>query len=355
MSLRVRSTLALCTAAVLVSLGSGAASAADDPAPLVDPCLLSATAPECAGGGQPAQETPPTGTTEDADGTQEPAQDPADPSEEPAGTAPLTDGLADAGLGEQSPGAVGEAGSGDAGTGDAGSEGAGSEGAGSEGAGSEESAEESAEDEGEQPPATEEDAPDIEGALDCLAAVGEDFVTEFLAQLEAVEPGLAEELAGIGSLEELVAALDGGDLQVSGETLTAVVDEAIAQLEAGSEEFRACLEELIPVEPPTGGNPPPAQPVTNPAPQQPQYANCDDARAKGAAPVHAGQPGYGPHLDSDHDGVGCEQETAAVSYTHPTAAPQLAYTGFDVWPFAGAGAAMLVLGSALVAGARRSS
>lgn len=36
------------------------------------------------------------------------------------------------------------------------------------------------------------------------------------------------------------------------------------------------------------------------------YANCDAARAAGAAPVHRGDPGYAPHLDRDGDGVGCE-------------------------------------------------
>ena len=36
------------------------------------------------------------------------------------------------------------------------------------------------------------------------------------------------------------------------------------------------------------------------------YANCAAARAAGAAPVRRGEPGYGPHLDRDNDGVGCE-------------------------------------------------
>lgn len=36
------------------------------------------------------------------------------------------------------------------------------------------------------------------------------------------------------------------------------------------------------------------------------YANCAAARAAGAAPVHADEPGYGRHLDRDGDGVGCE-------------------------------------------------
>lgn len=36
------------------------------------------------------------------------------------------------------------------------------------------------------------------------------------------------------------------------------------------------------------------------------FRNCTAARAAGAAPVHAGDPGYGPHLDRDGDGIGCE-------------------------------------------------
>ena len=36
------------------------------------------------------------------------------------------------------------------------------------------------------------------------------------------------------------------------------------------------------------------------------YRNCSEARAAGAAPVRRGEPGYGPHLDRDNDGVGCE-------------------------------------------------
>jgi hypothetical protein len=36
------------------------------------------------------------------------------------------------------------------------------------------------------------------------------------------------------------------------------------------------------------------------------FRNCDEARAHGAAPVRRGDPGYGPHLDRDNDGVGCE-------------------------------------------------
>ena len=37
-----------------------------------------------------------------------------------------------------------------------------------------------------------------------------------------------------------------------------------------------------------------------------EYANCTEARAAGAAPVRAGDPGYSRKLDRDGDGVGCE-------------------------------------------------
>jgi hypothetical protein len=36
------------------------------------------------------------------------------------------------------------------------------------------------------------------------------------------------------------------------------------------------------------------------------YENCDAVRAAGAAPIHAGDPGYSRKLDRDGDGVGCE-------------------------------------------------
>jgi len=36
------------------------------------------------------------------------------------------------------------------------------------------------------------------------------------------------------------------------------------------------------------------------------YRNCREARAAGAAPLYRGQPGYGPHMDGDNDGIACE-------------------------------------------------
>jgi excalibur calcium-binding domain-containing protein len=36
------------------------------------------------------------------------------------------------------------------------------------------------------------------------------------------------------------------------------------------------------------------------------YGNCSQAKAAGAAPLYAGQPGYAKKLDRDGDGVACE-------------------------------------------------
>lgn len=47
-------------------------------------------------------------------------------------------------------------------------------------------------------------------------------------------------------------------------------------------------------------------PAPAPAPVSTYYKNCSAARAAGAAPVYAGSPGYGKHLDRDGDGIGCE-------------------------------------------------
>jgi hypothetical protein len=58
----------------------------------------------------------------------------------------------------------------------------------------------------------------------------------------------------------------------------------------------------------------PVAPAEIPAPPAPApaggddvyFANCAAARAAGAAPLYAGQPGYRPRMDGDNDGVACE-------------------------------------------------
>lgn len=36
------------------------------------------------------------------------------------------------------------------------------------------------------------------------------------------------------------------------------------------------------------------------------YRNCNAARAAGAAPIYAGEPGYREGMDGDSDGIACE-------------------------------------------------
>ncbi|MBO7940969.1 excalibur calcium-binding domain-containing protein [Streptomyces sp. S9] len=48
------------------------------------------------------------------------------------------------------------------------------------------------------------------------------------------------------------------------------------------------------------------RPPRTPALSDVYYENRDEARAAGVAPLHRGEPGYGPHLDRDGDGVACE-------------------------------------------------
>ncbi|MFI9585116.1 excalibur calcium-binding domain-containing protein [Streptomyces sp. NPDC052236] len=57
--------------------------------------------------------------------------------------------------------------------------------------------------------------------------------------------------------------------------------------------------------------PPPPAPKPKPTPAKPKvsYGNCTAVRAAGAAPIRSGQPGYGPHLDRDGDGIGCESSS----------------------------------------------
>lgn len=52
--------------------------------------------------------------------------------------------------------------------------------------------------------------------------------------------------------------------------------------------------------------PAPAPVAPAPAPAAAYYANCAAAKAAGAAPLYAGQPGYSTALDRDKDGVACE-------------------------------------------------
>lgn len=78
-------------------------------------------------------------------------------------------------------------------------------------------------------------------------------------------------------------------------------------------------------------NPPPTTTPNQPQPpvSDPVWAweNCPTAFANGVANIPAGTPGYGTHLDSDLDGIGCEangEDTGGVipPYLVPPTQPQ---------------------------------
>ena len=41
-------------------------------------------------------------------------------------------------------------------------------------------------------------------------------------------------------------------------------------------------------------------------PQGAYYSGCNEARAKGVAPIYSDEPGYRPEMDGDADGIACE-------------------------------------------------
>lgn len=172
-----------------------------------------------------------------------------------------------------------------------------------------------------------------------------------LAELFGLEecpepPASCEEFADLLGLDncEQIPCLDTSQLPDDAEAGLAPLLDALEQIGV-----KAC-----PPKPVTGGgnngggNPPPTQPAG-----QPYYENCDDARAQGKAPVYASDPGYRAGLDSDDDGIGCE-ETAVVTPVSNQSAGRLAYTGIDLELWLRAAAILLSSGTLfLLAGRRR--
>lgn len=185
----------------------------------------------------------------------------------------------------------------------------------------------------------------LAGLVDQLCAAAEADplagLQELLEGLLAQLPSLTDPAAGCGALIDAIEQ-GGAALGVDPTPLTGLIEQLCS--------FIPGEAPAVPTETPKPQ--PQPQPAAQPAVQ---YANCDDARAKGAAPVYAGQPGYRPALDSDNDGIGCEVDTAAapVAYTTPTGTGRLAYTGAEPKPYLAAGAAALGLGGLLQFAGRR--
>jgi hypothetical protein len=95
--------------------------------------------------------------------------------------------------------------------------------------------------------------------------------------------------------------------------VTKAEHEAIAKILSTCTDEPAVTSDFAPVVPPVPNTEPPSAPAPTPAPAPSpapaptvNYANCTEVRASGAAPIRAGDPGYGRELDRDGDGVACE-------------------------------------------------
>jgi len=129
------------------------------------------------------------------------------------------------------------------------------------------------------------------------------------AEKAAAEKAAAEKAAAKKAAAEAAAAAKAAADKAAADK--AAADKAAAdrlaaeQAAARQAEAAARAAEQVPAPAPAPAAPAPA-PAPVPAAPVAAFANCAAARAAGAAPVYAGTPGYGTHLDRDRDGVGCE-------------------------------------------------
>jgi septal ring factor EnvC (AmiA/AmiB activator) len=98
------------------------------------------------------------------------------------------------------------------------------------------------------------------------------------------------------------------DLQASQKRVSDLETELAAARKAAAEAESKAAAAVAPVAP-APAEPAPAAPAAEPEPavQDAYYANCAEARAAGAAPIRAGEPGYRKGLDRDGDGVACDK------------------------------------------------
>lgn len=116
------------------------------------------------------------------------------------------------------------------------------------------------------------------------------------AALESVALGkVADCKAGPQSYDRVVSACRIGGKAV-GDVLRA----------KGVPEGGRGLERSPDVRPRAAARAPRPMTVSEAIPAQRTFRSCAAARAAGAAPLHRGDPGYGPWLDRDGDGIACE-------------------------------------------------
>jgi len=114
-----------------------------------------------------------------------------------------------------------------------------------------------------------------------------------------LEKAAAEKAAADKAAADKVAAEAAAAAKVVADK--AAADQAAVQLAAEQAAAQKAAAEQAAVKPA------PVVQAPAPAPAAVSYANCTAARQAGAAPIYAGTPGYGKHLDRDGDGIGCDK------------------------------------------------
>lgn len=120
----------------------------------------------------------------------------------------------------------------------------------------------------------------------------------------AAEKAAAEKAAAEKAAAELAAAEKAAAEKAAADAAAAA--QAAAQAAAEQAARDAAARQVAPAPAPAAPAVP-AVPAAPAAPANVYYANCTAARAAGAAPIYAGTPGYGKHLDRDGDGIGCDK------------------------------------------------
>jgi len=134
-------------------------------------------------------------------------------------------------------------------------------------------------------------------ALTCT--LGDDGTLVWMTESRSKEL-LAERAAVTAKAEAAKAAAK----KVEGDKAAAVAAEAAKAVAAQQAAEKAASDEAARAAAQQAAKPQPAPVQQAPAAY---YANCTAAKAAGAAPLYAGQPGYRSALDRDGDGIACEK------------------------------------------------
>jgi hypothetical protein len=140
-------------------------------------------------------------------------------------------------------------------------------------------------------------------AKDSTVHLGVKNLEKEAAEKAAADKAAAEKAAAEKAAADKVAADKAAADKAAADAAAAAA--AAAKLAAEQAAARQAVPQAPAPAPVAPAAPAPA-PVA-PVPGTAYYASCADAKAAGAAPIYAGQPGYRAGLDRDNDGTACDK------------------------------------------------